>query len=183
MHGVGRLLSKLIAAIAILGTSMQSQAVEFANIVGDPETVAASRQASAEVLSGIINLIESIRLRELQESEGAEALKLASANLRSAADHMDTIIDKMGDEIKLSSVHIEVLQLLANDYFLSRNIIYPRDLKSLYEIFRNATREFADYLDKLQDMPLNDPIYPKIATALTQYLRLGNAVTRVAVSK
>ena len=179
---MGSLLRKLIAAIAILGISMQSQAVEFANIVGDPETVAASRQASAEVLAGIINLIESIRLRELQESDGTEALKSASASLRSAVGQMDIIIEKMGDKMNLRLDQIELLQSLANDYLMDRNILYPSDLKSLYNIFRNATHEFADYLDKFQGMPLNNPTYPEIATALTQYLRLGNAVTRVAAS-
>jgi hypothetical protein len=90
------MLRKIALALLILGHPAEAFAGEFGNLFvpSDPELEEASREASAEALDAIIEVMSGLRARELREGDGKEQIQVASQQLFNAMQKMRALTEE-----------------------------------------------------------------------------------------
>lgn len=155
----------LAAAVLVCGSATGG---EFGNIYGSAEVEKASREASASALKAIGNIVEGLRQRELQESNGADAFEAASAAFLAAADQMDKLVELV-PESPLSDVVVSRLSAATDQE--------AKTLRDVYRAFSSETRFIGTLIRdaKLAELP---NAFAVIGDRLARYFMLAELVVQ-----
>lgn len=179
-------VNKLLAIffVALLAAS-PVRAGEFGNVFGNEATQAQSREASAQALLAIENIIRAIRLRETGESQGTEELSVALDNLSEASSKMRELIGQDFPDFELTEDQLGSIAQRMGDGYRKYDGLFVEA-----RTFSSFFRDFAELGDRLAGdvkgwigTPIEQQILPEFSERLEDYLAAGELVTVLSRSQ
>ena len=167
------MIKRITLATAFLFAWSCAQANEFGNVFG--KQADRSSQASAQALDGVTSIFIALKERELKNIKlGQENLASASKALHAASVAMKSIEFSASEDITLSEAGVssQIAERLGSPP--------PRDLRELYALFLNETARLASLTEELSKNGDTKSIMPLLGPILSNYIRLGDIVTRVS---
>jgi hypothetical protein len=182
MFGVNKVA---FIALIFLASPSALLAGEFGNIYGSEQTDAASRIASASALAAMETLFEAAKLRELRESQAGELMQRAASEFATASSEFQSIPIDPEFNAPLTEAEKAYFETRAGEFIeqYANAISDPQDLSDLLKNLSVLSEFLAANVAETQNLPIEQPILPRLSPFVEDYLVLGEVVSTISFGR